>query len=83
MNPHSLLFAKAAKLETKRLVLRPVCLADAKDMYEYASDPQVTKWLSFPTHQTLDESKEASATHFMAAGASSIAIQINLPGRSA
>ena len=29
MNPQPLLFAKAAKLETKRLVLRPVCLADA------------------------------------------------------
>ncbi len=67
MNPQPLLFAKAAKLETKRLVLRPVCLADAKDMYEYASDPQVTKWVSFPTHQTLDESKEAIAAHFMAA----------------
>ena len=35
MNPHPLLFAKAAKLETKRLALRPVCLADAKDMYYF------------------------------------------------
>lgn len=66
MSSQKLLLAQHATLETKRLCLRPPCLNDASEMFKYASDPQVTKWLSFPTHQTLHDSKEALATHFMA-----------------
>ena len=41
-------------LETTRLQLRPFESSDAKAMFEnWASDPEVTKYLSWPTHETL------------------------------
>jgi len=52
-------------LETKRLKLRPVKLADAEDMYEYASDQENTYYV-FNTHTSIDDTKYAIANYFMA-----------------
>ena len=47
-----------ALLETERLVLRPFAVSDAAAMYRnWASDPEVTKFLTWPVH----ESPEATA----------------------
>ena len=62
---HYLVFAENQVLETERLILRPLSLADAEDMYEYASDEMTTEFV-FPTHQTLQETKEIIASVFMA-----------------
>lgn len=41
-------------LETKRLILRKFIPEDAKPMYQnWASDPEVTKFLSWPAHQGI------------------------------
>lgn len=41
-------------LHTERLVLRPFCLSDAADMFSnWASDPEVTKFLTWPTHKSV------------------------------
>ena len=38
-------------IETSRLILRPFRLEDAQAMYEnWASDPEVTKYMTWPTH---------------------------------
>ena len=37
---YPLIFAENQRIETERLILRPVTLADAEDMYEYASDEE-------------------------------------------
>lgn len=43
-------------LETDRLILRPFRAEDAKAMYEnWASDPEVTKFLSWPTYKSIDD----------------------------
>lgn len=42
--------------QTERLVLAPVTLEDALDMYEYASDPENAYYV-FKTNTTLDETK--------------------------
>lgn len=43
------------KLETERLLLRPFTLKDAGAMYRnWASDPEVTKYLMWPPHENLD-----------------------------
>lgn len=40
------------RIETERLVLRPFVLEDAAPMYRnWASDPEVTKYLTWQTHQ--------------------------------
>ena len=45
-------------LETERLILRRWTKEDAKAMYEnYASDPQVTKFMSWPLHENIETSE--------------------------
>lgn len=40
------------RLETKRLILRPFAAADARAMYQnWASDPEVTRYLTWPVHR--------------------------------
>nr|AHF23875.1 GCN5-related N-acetyltransferase [uncultured bacterium Contig15] len=42
-------------LETHRLILRRFRIEDAEDMFSnWASDPEVTKFLTWPTHQNID-----------------------------
>ncbi len=45
-------------LETERLILRPFNADDAEAMfYGWTSDHEVTKYLSWPTHQSIDDTK--------------------------
>lgn len=45
-------------LETPRLILRPFVLEDAPAMYRnWASDPEVTKYLTWPTHPSVQVSE--------------------------
>ena len=45
-------------LETDRLILRPFREDDAEDMfYGWASDDEVTKYLTWNTHKNIDETK--------------------------
>ena len=47
------------RMETARLVLRPFVREDAEAMYRnWASDPEVTKFLSWPTYKTVDTAYE-------------------------
>ncbi len=46
------------RMETGRLILRPFAMADAQAMYDnWASDPEVTKYLTWPAHGNLDISR--------------------------
>ena len=46
-------------LETPRLILRRLTQADAEQMYRnWASDPEVTKFLTWPTHSSEEVSKQ-------------------------
>lgn len=46
-------------IETERLLLRRFTLEDAPKMYEnWASDPEVTKYLTWPTHVSLENTRE-------------------------
>jgi len=45
----------AVRLETERLILRPFVSSDAQAMFDnWASDPEVTKFLTWPTHTDVD-----------------------------
>jgi ribosomal-protein-alanine N-acetyltransferase len=44
-------------LETERLILRPITAADAPAVFLYASNPNLTRFTLFETHQTIDESR--------------------------
>jgi [ribosomal protein S5]-alanine N-acetyltransferase len=43
-------------VETERLILRPVHVDDAADMYEYCSDEDVIKYLWFEKHDSVEYS---------------------------
>ena len=44
------------KIETSRLILRPFVKEDAQAMFDnWASDPEVTKFLSWPTYQSVED----------------------------
>ena len=41
-------------IETERLTLRDLTPDDAADIFEYTSDPEVTRYVFFNTHETLE-----------------------------
>lgn len=50
------LFDHFPVLETARLRLRRLRMEDAKDLFEYASDHEVARYVMFQPHQSLDDS---------------------------
>jgi len=48
---------KVTPLETRRLILRGLRLSDAKDVFEYASDPEVTQHVRFVTHKSVTDTR--------------------------
>ncbi|MHC1694648.1 MAG: GNAT family N-acetyltransferase [Eubacteriales bacterium] len=46
-------FANIPQLETQRLRLRKIALSDSEDMFEYASDPELTRYLTWTPHVSL------------------------------
>ena len=49
-------------IETERLVLRPFKADDAEPMYRnWASDPEVTKYLTWPAHSSVEVSEHVIA----------------------
>lgn len=49
-------------IETPRLILRKITLNDAPQMFaNWASDPDVTAYLSWPAHQSIDVTKNIIA----------------------
>ena len=45
-------------VETNRLILRRINEKDANDIFEFASDPEVTRDLSWETHNHLGQTKQ-------------------------
>ena len=46
------------RLESTRLLLRPFAVADAQAMYDnWASDPEVTRFLTWPPHKSVEDTK--------------------------
>lgn len=46
------------RLETPRLYLRPLTLQDIDDVYAYAQDPQVSKYVTWEPHKTQADTYE-------------------------
>lgn len=52
-----LFFQNTPQLETERLLLRKLVPEDAADIFEYAADDDVAKYMSWDTHKTLEDSQ--------------------------
>jgi ribosomal-protein-alanine N-acetyltransferase len=44
-------------IETERLILRPLTMADDEAIFAYASDPEVTKHVSFDTAKSIEDTR--------------------------
>lgn len=62
-------------METTRLILRPITLEDTADLNEYASSIENTVHV-FPTHLSIDETKEVIAAHYLNAPLGKYAIEL-------
>jgi ribosomal-protein-alanine N-acetyltransferase len=49
-------FGEMPILETNRLLLRPMTVDDAGNVFAYASDPEVTRYLMWSPHKTIEDS---------------------------
>lgn len=46
------------RIETERLLIRRLRYEDAEEIfYSYASKPEATRYLAFPTHQSVDDAR--------------------------
>jgi len=50
------IFRDLPMLETERLILRKLSRNDAWDVFQYASDPEVSRYVSWDTHQIIEDS---------------------------
>ena len=51
-------FSDLPVIETERLLLRRLEMGDAADIFEWVSDPQVTAYLFWRTHQSIADSRD-------------------------
>ncbi len=49
------IFGNLPSLETDRLILRKLTLDDANDMFEYSSEPEVTKYVPWEFHKSIED----------------------------
>lgn len=76
----NLVFAENTHIESQRLLLRPITLADAEDMYAYAGDEETTRFV-FATHPTVKDTRFAIANYFMTAPLGKYAIELKATGK--
>lgn len=50
--------AEFPKIDTERLTLRKLTLDDVNDIYEYASNDEVSEFLPWETHKTIEDTLE-------------------------
>lgn len=77
---YTLIFAENQRIETERLILRPMTLADAEDMFEFASDEETTRFV-YPTYQSLSEMRAGIANYFMKEPLGKHAIELKENGK--
>ena len=50
-------FSRLPRLETPRLLLRPMVMHDAQDVYDYSRDPEVARYVLWSAHRSVSESR--------------------------
>lgn len=51
-------FSQMPSLDTERLLLRPLCVSDAEDMYDYARRSDVTEYLLWSAHPDVTYTRD-------------------------
>ena len=78
------IFSHLPTLETERLILRPMRMRDAADLYSYAQDREVSRHVLWDAHRSLAQSREflrAAIRQYRRGQPSSFAITLRDGGR--
>lgn len=51
------IFSNLPTLETERLILRKITLADAADMFAYMSEEDVARYVTWDAHKTIQDTE--------------------------
>lgn len=52
------IFKSIPSIQTERLILRKLVKEDAEDMFKYASEPAVSRFMPWKAHKTIEDTKE-------------------------
>jgi ribosomal-protein-alanine N-acetyltransferase len=52
------IYSNLPNIETERLILRKLTLEDADDMFDYASEPIVSRFMPWEVHQSMEDTEE-------------------------
>ncbi len=52
------IFTNLPTLETERLLLRKITVGDAQDMFQYGSDAEVSRYVTWDAHKTIEDTME-------------------------
>lgn len=58
MTQTTTIYSQLPTIESERLTLRKLRLTDADDMFEYASEPAVSRFMPWQAHHTTDDTRE-------------------------
>ena len=45
------------RIETQRLILKPITLEDASAVFVWASDPEVNRYMPYPLHKSIEDTR--------------------------
>ncbi len=45
-------------IKSERLIIRPITMDDAQDVFEWASDPVVNRYMPYPLHKDIHQAEE-------------------------
>jgi len=65
MSDYNEILLQNSVLESDRLILRPFSMDDVDDVYQYASDDIVTKYLTWPSHKSLAQTEKVVKEFYM------------------
>jgi len=77
-------FSRLPVLETERLILRPLRMGDAGDLFAYARDPEVSRHVLWDTHENIAQSRQflrAAIRQYRRGMPGSFAIVLRASGR--
>lgn len=78
------IFSHLPVLETERLILRPMRMSDARDLYSYAQDREVSRHVLWDAHRSIGQSRDflrAAIRQYRRGQPASFAITLRDSGR--
>ncbi|MDR0299847.1 MAG: GNAT family N-acetyltransferase [Streptococcaceae bacterium] len=65
MDKITIALAQHETFETKRLILRKIKIEDAADMFEFTSDPEVARFVTYEPHESIEITQAGIVNFFI------------------